>query len=184
MKDDVMLFFFDDKAKVPVGNPGSPESTGVRGRQSIIPVTTERVALDLDMTSASFTPSVVLHCSIPDDTETSFVRGQAYIAVNDSVFQASSLFRHATMLKKIIDGKYKEKIRNVLFKYTDGGTDQRNTLASVKIAIICLFKEFDLDLLITARCTPGHSYRNPVERVMSVLNYGLQNCANRKEDLR
>lgn len=45
MKDDVMLFFCDDKAKVPVGNPGSPESTGVRGRQSIVPVTTERVAL-------------------------------------------------------------------------------------------------------------------------------------------
>lgn len=88
------------------------------------------------------------------------------------------------MLKKIIDGKYKEKIPSVLFKYTDGGTDQRNTLESVKIASICLFKEFDLDLLITARCTPGHSYRNPAERVMSVLNYGLQNCANRKEDLR
>lgn len=69
MKDDVMLFFCDDKAKVPVGNPGSPESTGVRGRQSIVPVTTERVALDHDMTSASLTPSVVLHCSFPDDTE-------------------------------------------------------------------------------------------------------------------
>lgn len=184
MKDDVMLFFCDDKAKVPVGNPGSPESTGVRGRQSIVPVTTKRVALDHDMTSASLTPSVVLHCSIPDDTETSFVRGQAYIAVNDSVFQASSLFRPATMLKKTIDGKYKEKIPSVLFKYTDGVCHQRNTLESVKIASICLFKEFDLDLLITARCTPGHSYRNPAERVMSVLNYGLQNCANRKEDLR
>lgn len=90
MKDDVMLFFCDDKAKVPVGNPGSPVSTEVRGRQSIVPVTTDFVALDLDMLSASLTPSVVLHCFIPDDTEKSFVRGQVYIAVNDSVFQASS----------------------------------------------------------------------------------------------
>lgn len=85
-----MLFFCDDKAKVPVGNPGSPVSTEVRGRQSIVPVTTDFVALDHDMLSASLTPSVVLHCFIPDDTEKSFVRGQVYIAVNDSVFQASS----------------------------------------------------------------------------------------------
>lgn len=50
-------------------------------------------------------------------------------------------------------------------------------MASLKIASICLFKEFNLDLFITARCASGHSFRNPAERVMSVLDYGLQNCA-------
>lgn len=32
-------------------------------------------------------------------------------------------------------------------------------------------------MLILARCAPGHSWTNPAERVMSILNIGLQNCA-------
>ena len=88
LADDAMLFFADDKAKVPVGNPGSPVSTGVRGRQSIAPTNTDLVALDHDMTSASLTPSFVLDCTIPDSIDNSFIRSKVYIAVNDSVFQA------------------------------------------------------------------------------------------------
>lgn len=65
----------------------------------------------------------------------------------------------------------------MLLKFTDGGVDQRNTLEAVKLANICLFKEFNLDLLIHARCAPGHSYTNPAERVMSILNLGLQNVS-------
>lgn len=34
-----------------------------------------------------------------------------------------------------------------------------------------------MDLLIHARCAPGHSYTNPAERVMSILNLGLQNVS-------
>lgn len=105
-----MLFFSDDKGKVPVGNPGCSVSTGVRRRQSIATVTNQIVALGHYMTSASLTLSVVLHCSNPDNTEKSFVRGQVYIPMNDSVFQASSPLRHAAMLKNIIDVKYNEEI--------------------------------------------------------------------------
>ncbi|XP_045187636.1 uncharacterized protein LOC123545380 [Mercenaria mercenaria] len=32
-------------------------------------------------------------------------------------------------------------------------------------------------MLIHARCAPGHSWTNPAERVMSVLNLALQNCS-------
>ena len=70
---------------------------------------------------------------------------------------------------------------SVLLKYTDGGTDQRNTLESVKVATICLFKELGLDMIITGRCAPSHSYTNPAERIMSILNIGLQNCATERE---
>ena len=62
-------------------------------------------------------------------------------------------------------------------KYTDGGTDQRNTLESVKIASICLFKELNLDFMIVARWALGHSCINPAKRIMSILNLGLQNIA-------
>ena len=66
-------------------------------------------------------------------------------------------------------------------KFTDNGTDQRNNLEIVKCETICLFKELDFDMVILARCAPGQSYTNPCERVMSILNLGLRNCATARE---
>lgn len=45
---------------------------------------------------------------------------------------------------------------------------------SVKLAMICLFIELDLDYLCGAHTAPYHSFHNPAERIMSVLNLGLQ----------
>ena len=71
----------------------------------------------------------------------------------------------------------------VLMKFTDGGVDQRNSLESVKCSSICIFKELNLDMMILARCAPGQSWINPAERVMSILNLGLQNCALERSKL-
>lgn len=58
--------------------------------------------------------------------------------------------------------------------YTDGGPDHRLTYTSVKLALIGLFLELDLDLLIALRTAPHNSWANPVERIMSIVNIGLQ----------
>lgn len=177
---NVVFFSCDDKAKVPIGEPGFAVSTGVRGKKSIAPTSTTLVAGDHDMTKSSLTPSVSLQIDIPGSTDDSFVRGQVSVTVNDSVFQASTPFRHAVSIsKQIVD---KEQV-NVLLKYSDGGVDHRNNLESVKCAYICMFKELNLDMLILCRCAPGHSWRNPAERVMSILNLGLQNCSLERERL-
>ena len=180
-RQDVALFFCDDKAKIPIGEPNAPVSTGVRGKKSVAPVSTTISALDHDMTKASLTPSVILHCSIPESTDKSFVQGTVTTCINDSVFQASNPFRHAMMLIRVAQGA--EQRKTMLLKFTDGGTDQRNNLEAVKCAGICIFKELNLDMLIHARCAPGHSYTNPAERVMSVLNIGIQNCALERQEL-
>lgn len=178
-RDQCLLLFCDDKAKVPFGDPDHAISTGVRGKQSIVPTSSTLVALDHDMTRSSLTPSVFLLCDIPETINASFVRGQVTTIVNDATFQTSSPFRHGAAMAKMIGGR--ESIPPILMKYTDGGTDQRNTLESVKCATICLFRELNLDMIILARCAPGHSYTNPAERVMSILNLGLQNvCLQRK----
>lgn len=40
----------------------------------------------------------------------------------------------------------------------------------------------NLDMLIHVRCAPGHSWTNPAERIMSILNIDLQNVSlERKE---
>ena len=62
----------------------------------------------------------------------------------------------------------------MLFLYSDGGPDHRLTYMSVKLSVISLFLYLDLDYLCAARTAPYHSFRNPAERVMSVLNLGPQ----------
>lgn len=123
------------------------------------------------MNKASLTPSVILKCAIPASSAESFVAGQVYVAVNDSTYQSASPFRHGALLCKILPSV------PILFKFTDSGTDQRNSIESVKCASICIFKEMNLDMLVLGRCAPGQSWINPAERVMSILNLGLQNCA-------
>ena len=179
--DSAMMVCSDDKAKVKVGEPDKPISTGVRGRESIASVASTLTALDHDMGKASITPSVILQVSKEvKSVDESFVRGKVGVTLNDSVFEGSNPFRHAAMLVKFLE---RGEIPNILLKYSDGGTDQRNTLESVRCATICLFKELNLDMVIASRCAPGHSFMNPVERVMSVLNIGLQNCALEREKM-
>ena len=175
--DSCVLFCSDDKAKIHIGEPGAVLSTGVRGKKILAPSQITIASLDHDVHhKGSMTPSVYLRCDIPDDPSKSFVRGIITTVLNNnSVFQTSSPFRHAVALVREI--KTVQDMPRILLKFSDGGTDQCNTLESVKCSLICIFKELDLDMLIAARCAPGQSWINPAERVMSILNIGLQNCA-------
>ncbi len=85
MCKDAVQLCCDDKAKVPVGEPGCAVSTGVRGIRTLAPTTTTLCSLDHDMTKASLTPSVVLKCAVPDEAGKSFVRGQVTEVKNDAV---------------------------------------------------------------------------------------------------
>ena len=162
-----MAFCSDDKSKIHIGERNAPVSTGVRGSESITPKLVTVEALNHDIHKSSLTPNVALWCNIPASTDKSFVRGYVYYTVSDSVFQSSSPSRHGVMLCKIIEEL--EHVPPILMKYTDGGTDQRNTLISVYVASIC-----------AVRRGPGHSYMNPVDRIMSILNLGLQNVATER----
>ena len=45
---------------------------------------------------------------------------------------------------------------------------------SVQLSLIALFLNLNLDCLIACRTAPNHSWKNPVERIMSILNLGIQ----------
>ena len=178
---DCAMYFCDDKAKIPIGEPNLALSTGVRGKKSIAPTNSVLVAADHDLHhKGSLTPSVYMRCEVPDSIEKSFYHGNVTTIINDSVFQQSTPMRHAAAMVKQV--KSLEEQPSVILKFSDGGTDHRNTLESVKCSAICLFKELDLDMYIAARCAPGHSWTNPAERVMSLLNIGLQNCALSRQE--
>jgi hypothetical protein len=179
LKSDAVLIFCDDKAKIPFGEPGHILSTGVRGRSSLCPSETTLASEDHDVHhKGSLTPSVYLKSEIPSDVNKSFCRGQVLVTVNDSIFQASSPMRHAaTVLRELAKGE----VAPVFLKFSDGGTDQRNNLESVKCSLITVFKKLDLDMVVACRCAPGQSWCNTAERVMSILNIALQNCALERE---
>ena len=65
-------------------------STGVRGRENITPKSATLEALDHNMHKSSLTPTVALRCDILASTDKSFIRGNVYYTVSDSVFQSLS----------------------------------------------------------------------------------------------
>ena len=45
---------------------------------------------------------------------------------------------------------------------------------TVQLSLIALFMNLDLDVLIAGRTAPSHSWANSVERIMAIVNLGLQ----------
>ena len=62
----------------------------------------------------------------------------------------------------------------VMFFYHDGGPDHRLKYHSVMISYICAFRWLNLDFLVAVQTAPNNSWLNPCERLMSILNLGLQ----------
>ncbi|XP_073720261.1 uncharacterized protein [Misgurnus anguillicaudatus] len=181
LRSDIFVLFIDDKAKIPVGEPGEPVSTGVRGRHSIAPSTSQLAALDHDMTSkGSITSTVYMQPNVPSQPEGSWYSGKVKIVVQDSVFQKSTAYRNAAATVRLAQ-EDPSGWKPIHVKYSDGGTEHRTLLVKVQLSLIAIFKMLKLDMLIACRAAPGQSWQNPVERVMAILNIGLQNCALERE---
>ena len=75
----------------------------------------------------------------------------------------------------IIDyyGGKKELVPTIMGIYTDGGPEHRLNFLSIQIAYIALQQFLDLDMLVAARTAPGHSFKNPPEKVNCILNLAL-----------
>lgn len=91
-----------------------------------------------------------------------------FIGLKEGAFEPSSPHRHMTELCEVVK---KENLteKSLLFIYSDGGPDHRLTYLSVQLSLIAIFLELDLDFLCAAR-----TWRNPAERMMSIVNLGLQ----------
>ena len=133
---------------------------------------------DHDFTKLSFIPSVFFKVAIPDDISGSWYSGKVHISLKEGTFEPSCPIRHASELISLIVISFSSMLiiqsKPILFLYTDGGPDHRLTFIAVQLSLISLFLQLDLDYLCAARTAPYHSWRNPVERIMSVINLGLQ----------
>ena len=159
-----------DKHRIKVGEPHYPVAAAKRGRRVLVDPNETFEVGDHDFTKFSIVPSVSFVIKIPETVEGSWYEGEVHVGYKDAVFQPSSVLRHATEVHSILTTKIGSK--SILFVYTDGGPDHR--LTSVQLSLVALFLNLDLDLLVVGRAAPNHSWKNPVERIMSVFNLGLQ----------
>jgi hypothetical protein len=188
-RNDTNILFLDDKAVIPLGEPGRPVGTGVRAHsKSLTTANTQTLlALDHDFHIHGVIPSVCLVGQIPESSSDSFYHGQAFVTVKNKVFQPSNAARHGTEVRDIMrhlystDGVISDK--PILLCYTDGGPDHRTTYASVQFASLALFILLDLDMFVTCRTAPSQSYANLAERVNALLNLALQNVALARESM-
>ena len=178
----------DDKAVIPIGEPGLPVSTGVRGhnRSIVLADGPGPSALDHDFHIHGIVPSVSFVVDIPQSPKDSFYRGKVFVCLKDKITQASSPLRHSTELAKLLKAHCHSDAavpsKSVLVVVSDGGPDHRITYAFVKVALICLFISLDLDMLVARTC-PYQSWQNVAERVMSTLNLALMNVSLARKKL-
>ena len=163
----------DDKHRAKVGELGFHVAAAERGRRVIVGLDSLMEVGDHDFTHFSVIPSVTFILDIPDSVEESWYRGQIIVCVKESAFEPSSPFRHCAELCNVVSSQGLDS-QPILCLYSDGGPDHRLTYLSVQLTLIAVFLKFDLDFLCACRTAPFHSWRNPVERIVSLLNLGLQ----------
>ena len=134
---------------------------------------------DHDFTKFSIVPSVILVNDIPTEITGSWYSGKVFYALKESAFEPSSPIRHVTELCSCLHRL--GDVNPVLLLYTDGGPDHHLTYLSVQVALIALFRKLNLDYLCAACTAPCHSWKNPVERIMSIFNLGLQSVRESKD---
>lgn len=164
----------DDKHRVKVGEPNYPVAAAERGRRVLVRQNETFEVGDHDFTKFSLIPSVTLSVEIPQDVTESWYSGDVFIGLKEGVFEPSSPHRHMAELQGVIESSSLLTNKSALFLYSDGGPDHRLTYLSVQLSLISLYLALYLDFLCAARTAPCHSWRNPAERVMSVINLGLQ----------
>jgi len=163
----------DDKHKLKIGKPTCPVAAAERGRRVPVRANESLMVTDHDFTKFGLIPSVILIVDIPEEITGLWYSGKVYVSLKDSIFEPSSPLRHACeLLYSVLWSISFDK--SVLFLYSDGGPDHRLTYVSVQLSLICPFRKLNLDFLCAGRTAPYHSWRNPVERIMSILNLGLQ----------
>ena len=172
LQDISRFVCIDDKHRIKVGEPGLPIAAVERDKEVIVSLNETYTVGDHDFAKFSFIASVSLLIDIPETIMGSWYRGQVFVGIKDAIFEPSSPRRHATELYQYLLPHMTN--RYGLFLYSDGGPDHRLTYVSVQLSLIALFLNFDLDILIACRTAPSHSWANPVERIMSIINLGLQ----------
>ena len=165
----------DEKHKIDVGESNFPLAAVPQGKQVLVACNEAFQVGDHNFSTISLIPTVTLINNIPESIEKSWYHGKACVGIKMTATNPLSALRNATEIVKVLINKYgsKEAVPPILILYMDGGPKHHTTFLSVKITLICLQKFLNLDQVLAVHTAPGHSYRNPAEKINCILNLGL-----------
>ena len=136
----------DDKHTVKVGEPGMPVAAVERGKSVLVAKDLTYQVADHDFCKLSLSPPPS-HCN-----RISRSRSMELLAEFNS---------------------HSNKDKPIECHYHDGGPDHNIRHMRNKLSNIAYFLNRDLDLLCSIQTPPQNSWKNPVERIMSIVNIGL-----------
>ena len=113
----------------------------------------------------------------------SFLRHKVFMGLKEAANEPSSALRHCTELEKVLSSQTDFATKPIVLVYSDGGFDHRITYLTTKIALISLFLRCDLDFLAAVRTAPYQPWKNPVERIMLILNLALQGVGLMRKEM-
>ena len=146
----------DDKAQIPAVDPGGPETVTSHMRKA---VTTKKVtleSLDHNYHSVNLTPLIMLSCNLSEKVTESFLTGQVYVGINDSIFEPSDPLRHVVEMLSVLQND-QEIFFPYLTIFTNCCGDYNIKYWYVQCVLLALFKIGNLDILNVGCCAPNQS---------------------------
>lgn len=132
---------------------------------------------DAGSDAGNIIPTVTLVCDIPPLASQSFFRGRVVTRFKNAVLQPSTAMRATAELDFLLRSLGEYTTKSVLIMTSDGGHEHNMRNGSVRVSLCALFKSANLDLLVSVRSAPMHSWRNRVERCMAIANLALNGMA-------
>ena len=192
----------DDKAAIPIGEPGYPVRTNVCKLAASLASSKdvkESSALDHDFHRANVRPSIALVITTPATVGESWRYGRVVCSLKDAATQSSTPMHHSIEPVKKIEALVVEEdtlvsraagslLEGTSKPYSfiirsDGGSDRNPKNASVQLAMVYAFLKLKADLLICLITAADVSHVNEVEGVMPVANIVLQNQAYARQSM-
>ncbi|CAC5421869.1 unnamed protein product [Mytilus coruscus] len=176
-KEFTALVCVDDKASIPIGEPGVPMATVARGKQTIVQGDMPFMVADHDTaTKCKIVPSTILIPDIPNSIEDgSFYRGTVCTILKDSLFSVVNPLRHSAEIRQMLGatGNFGKPIRVI---YSDGGPDYRVTYPSVQLALVALFLIDDLRCFVGSEVLPFAFLHKPCRKMALCHEPSLAVC--------
>jgi len=166
-----ITILLDDNQKIKVGEPWYPLAAAECSCYVMVSTTKKIKVGDHDFSKVSVIPPVSLLVNIPTEFLILDILVKLLFVWRKVLFNPHQAYVCASYIKFLT----KPILTNPCYVYTLMVVlITKPCMSQWKLSLIALYLKSDLDYLIAARTPPYHSWINPVERVISLLNMGLQ----------
>ena len=125
-----------------------------------------------DFASIMPVPTVVMVQDLPSSVDQSWYHGKPYVYIEITATEPSSAIQNRDW-EGSCQNIWHHRKHPSNYNYTNGSPETCTNFLPVKIAIILCQRSLNSDTIIALQTAPGHSFKNPVERVNCILNLGL-----------